>query len=126
MARLLAFICPVVHSGRLSMRLHSRPEKNRRFPKHYHRRSEILLIVAIGMVLFSSSSVRADTHRDLGEKMYLHSGWTLQSSCQFSATGEQISTVGFKPEGWHSTEVPSTVVAALVADKTYSDPYFGK
>lgn len=108
------------------MRLHSRPEKNRRFPKHYHRRSAILLIVAIGMVLFSSSSVRADTHRDLGEKMYLHSGWTLQSSCQFSATGEQISTVGFKPEGWHSTEVPSTVVAALVADKTYSDPYFGK
>ena len=31
---------------------------------------------------------------------------------------------GFKTDGWHSTEVPSTVVAALVADKTYPDPYF--
>src|ERR1700722_12747516 len=55
-----------------------------------------------------------------------HAGWLLQSSCKFTATAEQISTAGFKTEGWHSTDVPSTVVAALVADKTYPDPYFGK
>lgn len=41
------------------------------------------------------------------------------------STGEQISTPGFKTKGWHSTSVPSTVLAALVADKTYPDPYFG-
>jgi exo-1,4-beta-D-glucosaminidase len=49
----------------------------------------------------------------------------LQSSCLVKATGEQISAIGFSTAGWHSTLVPSTVVAALVADKTYPDPYFG-
>jgi len=58
--------------------------------------------------------------------MYLHAGWELQSSCRFSAAGEQISVAGFKTNGWHSTDVPSTVVATLVADKTYPDPFFGK
>ena len=32
----------------------------------------------------------------------------------------------FSTDGWHATSVPSTVVAALVADKTFPDPYFGE
>jgi exo-1,4-beta-D-glucosaminidase len=56
----------------------------------------------------------------------LSDGWTLQSSCVDKAAGEQISMVGYKAEGWHKTSVPSTVVAALVADGTYPDPYFGE
>ena len=36
-----------------------------------------------------------------------------------------ISSRAFKPVGWHSAAVPTTVVAALVADKTYPDPDFG-
>ncbi|MBV9574082.1 MAG: beta galactosidase jelly roll domain-containing protein [Acidobacteriales bacterium] len=31
----------------------------------------------------------------------------------------------FSTDGWHRTAVPTTVVAALVADGTYPDPYFG-
>jgi exo-1,4-beta-D-glucosaminidase len=31
----------------------------------------------------------------------------------------------FQPAGWHATTVPSTVVAALVADGTYPDPDYG-
>ena len=49
----------------------------------------------------------------------------LQSSCVVKASGEQISAIGFSTAGWHSTSVPSTVVAALVADQTYPDPDFG-
>ena len=49
----------------------------------------------------------------------------LQSSCRVKSAGEHISTPGFSTSGWHATSVPSTVVAALVADKTYPDPYFG-
>src|SRR5579862_1179275 len=60
------------------------------------------------------------------QRVYLHDGWELQSSCKFSATGAQISTAGFKTDGWHSATVPTTVVAALVADKTYPDPFYGK
>ncbi len=55
----------------------------------------------------------------------LHSGWMLQSSCQVKAGGEQISRAGFRTSGWHAATVPSTVLAALVADGTYRDPYFG-
>jgi exo-1,4-beta-D-glucosaminidase len=60
------------------------------------------------------------------DKIFLHQGWALQSSCLFLAKGEQISTAGYKTNGWHSATVPTTVVAALVADKTYPDPYYGK
>jgi exo-1,4-beta-D-glucosaminidase len=99
-------------------------------PEKYCRlsfcRNAILLAAAIGNLVSLAPSLRADTPKDAGGKIYLRSGWTLQSSCQMSATGEQISAAGFKTHGWHSTEVPSTVVAALVADKTYPDPYFGK
>jgi exo-1,4-beta-D-glucosaminidase len=55
-----------------------------------------------------------------------HSSWQLQSSCKVSAGGAKISMPGFSTDSWHKTNtVPSTVIAALVADKTYPDPYFG-
>jgi exo-1,4-beta-D-glucosaminidase len=79
----------------------------------------------ITLVLVAPSAARADGSQE-SQKVFLHSGWALQSSCKFSATSEQISTVGFKADGWHSATVPTTVVAALVADKTYPDPYYGK
>jgi exo-1,4-beta-D-glucosaminidase len=62
---------------------------------------------------------------DPGTKLFLHSNWRLQSSCQFQATGWQISEPDFSTAGWHTTSVPSTVVAALVADGTYPDPDYG-
>ena len=61
----------------------------------------------------------------LSSRALLHGPWALQSSCAVKATGAEISAGGFDTQGWHRTEVPSTVVAALVADKTYADPYFG-
>src|SRR6266403_1023680 len=58
-------------------------------------------------------------------KLYLHANWQLQSSCEIKAVGAQISAVGFDAKGWHSMDIPSTVVGALVADKTYPDPNYG-
>ena len=58
-------------------------------------------------------------------KIPLHADWKLESSCQVKATGEKISGPGFQTAGWHNATVPSTVIAALVADKTYPDPDFG-
>ena len=49
----------------------------------------------------------------------------MQSSCTDKSTGETISTSGYAATNWHKAEVPGTVVAALVADKTLPDPYFG-
>jgi exo-1,4-beta-D-glucosaminidase len=71
--------------------------------------------------------VLAADQREASEtKIPLHRNWELQSSCQVKADGKDISTSGFSTSGWHHAEVPTTVVAALVADKTYPDPYFGK
>ncbi len=58
-----------------------------------------------------------------GTRVSLTTGWALQSSCEVHATGNQISAAAISTDGWHKTTVPSTVVAALVADKTYPDPY---
>ena len=58
-------------------------------------------------------------------KLVLHDGWTLQTSAKVDAKGEVISTPQFAPKGWHEVTVPTTVVAALVKDKTFPDPFPG-
>src|SRR5256885_3567459 len=58
-------------------------------------------------------------------RTYLHKNWALQSSCELQANGTQISAVGFDTTKWHHTDIPSTVVGALVTDKTYPDPNYG-
>lgn len=86
-----------------------------------------LFVLAVLGALSAAMPLTARVDGDQeSQRVFLHSGWTLQSSCKFSAAGEQISAAGFKTEGWHQTTVPMTVVAALVADKTYPDPFYGK
>ena len=63
--------------------------------------------------------------KDQSTKILLAENWRIQSSCEMKADGREISTVGFSADGWHQARIPTTVVAALVADGTYPDPYFG-
>jgi len=58
-------------------------------------------------------------------RLPLHRGWEIQSSCEVKADGREVSSVGISTKGWHRAEAPTTVVAALVADKSYPDPNFG-
>ena len=51
--------------------------------------------------------------------------WKMRSACEVGVGGEKISAPGFATDGWHAVEVPSTVVAGLVADHTLPDPFFG-
>jgi exo-1,4-beta-D-glucosaminidase len=83
--------------------------------------SAVLLVSFI----FIALTVRA-LRQPESSALLLHHGWSIQSSCDVKATGQEISTVGFSTKGWHRAEVPTTVVAALLADKTYPDPFFGK
>jgi exo-1,4-beta-D-glucosaminidase len=55
----------------------------------------------------------------------LREGWNVQSGCKIQADGVAISTVAFKPEGWITATVPSTVLAAQVAAGQFKNPYFG-
>ena len=58
------------------------------------------------------------------DKLVLRDYWTLQSSAKVEAKGEIVSTPAFAPKGWHIATVPTTVVSALVKDKTLPDPFF--
>jgi exo-1,4-beta-D-glucosaminidase len=60
-----------------------------------------------------------------GARLPLVDGWMLQSSARVEAKGEILSTMQFQPQDWYPAAVPTTVVAALVRDKIYPDPFFG-
>ncbi len=58
-------------------------------------------------------------------KLVLKANWAIQSSAKVQASGEVLSTNQFKPVGWYSASVPTTVLNALLENKAYADPYFG-
>ncbi len=91
------------------------------------KRLALTLIVLIQLLLASSFQAQtAPTAKLAAEgKLVLREGWTLQTSAQVKAKPEVISTPRFTPKGWHEATVPTTVVAALVKDKTFPDPLFG-
>lgn len=55
----------------------------------------------------------------------LSQGWAIQSSAEVREGGAAVSTVGFKADEWYPATVPSTVLAALVQQRVYPDPYRG-
>jgi exo-1,4-beta-D-glucosaminidase len=77
----------------------------------------LLLLFALGVTA---------TAQVVGGRVPLHEGWRIQSSAQVKDKGDAISAAGYKTSGWHAAVVPSTVVGALVEDKTYPDPFMGK
>lgn len=58
-------------------------------------------------------------------KFLLKDNWAIQSSKEIKSDGKTISSIGFRTDGWYPTSVPTTVLAALVANKVYPDPYYG-
>ncbi len=58
-------------------------------------------------------------------KTFLHKDWQVQSSCDDKSPAERISTAGFDASKWHKTDLPATVIAVLVGDKTLPDPNYG-
>ncbi len=77
------------------------------------------------LTLLCSSGLWARAPQSSDVKLVLQDGWALQSSAKVAEKGETLSTTGFKPDGWYSLKVPSTVLAALVEHKVYPDPLFG-
>jgi exo-1,4-beta-D-glucosaminidase len=82
------------------------------------------LVMALGLILLGTDGAAGATE-DQPERTYLHKDWQLQSSCEAKAAGEKISLAGFDAKSWHKSDIPATVVGALVTDKTYPDPNYG-
>ena len=60
-----------------------------------------------------------------GEEIILGENWTIQSSADVASQGGNISTTAYEPVDWYPTSVPTTVLAALVKNGVYPDPYYG-
>jgi exo-1,4-beta-D-glucosaminidase len=60
------------------------------------------------------------------ETISLHKGWTIQAAAKVQADGKAISQAGFTTTGWQPTDVPSTVLGALVRGGVYKDPFFAR
>lgn len=84
------------------------------------RRYTLRVMMAMVVVLCVGGVVAGKDILPLGE------GWRLQSSAKVKATGEAISRAGFACDEWYGTSVPRTVLAALVDNKVYADPYYGE
>jgi len=82
-----------------------------------------LLVVMLGVCSWAAARPAESTSQ--GNRLLLRDGWKLQSSCKVEEKGEVLSTPRFQPKGWYPVTVPTTVVAALVKNKVYPDPYFG-
>jgi exo-1,4-beta-D-glucosaminidase len=59
-------------------------------------------------------------------KILLDEGWYIRSSADLSIGGDVLSKAGLDIDGWYPTTVPSTVLAVLVKNGVYKDPFFGK
>jgi exo-1,4-beta-D-glucosaminidase len=58
-------------------------------------------------------------------KLVLTDGWYIQPSTDVTEKGSVLSTAAFQLQHWYRATMPSTVLAALAADRVYADPYFG-
>ena len=61
---------------------------------------------------------------ETGNRVDLRENWALQSSCKVDAPAEIVSTTRFSPDHWYKATVPSTVLAAQVADGEFKDIYY--
>ena len=84
------------------------------------RRGTPFLIFVAGALL-----IAGPVHSAGASGMTLTQGWAIQSSADVREGGAALSTVGYKVEDWYPTTVPSTVLAALVAQHVYPDPFPG-
>ena len=56
----------------------------------------------------------------------LTGGWSLVAAAEVEADGAAVSQPGFDVSAWTSATLPTTVLAALVADGQHEEPYFGR
>ena len=78
-----------------------------------------LLVLSVVGLLSSLNSIAA-------EPVALAQGWKIQSSAKVKEGGETLSSPKYRPRGWHDATVPTGVVGALVKNKVYPDPFYGK
>ncbi|HZR33543.1 MAG TPA: glycosyl hydrolase family 2 [Terriglobales bacterium] len=86
--------------------------------------ASFVLVISICSGRLLSFASTGDRSKD--GKLPLAQGWMIQSSAKTKESGEVLSTTRYRPKGWYPAAVPTTIIAALVKNNVYPDPYFGK
>jgi exo-1,4-beta-D-glucosaminidase len=94
------------------------------FPRRLLAQFFVVSILGSHLLAANPAASNSSDQSTSTEKLILRDHWTLESSAKVEAKGEIVSTAAFVPKGWHNATVPTTVVAALVEDKTLPDPFF--
>jgi exo-1,4-beta-D-glucosaminidase len=85
-------------------------------------KTRFLNILLLVPVFFTSDiwAQKAD-----GSIIFLRENWAIHSSASLKDKVNIISKAGYVTKNWYPTSVPATVLATLVANKVYADPYYG-
>lgn len=97
--------------------------------EHYHQVRKFSVILGLAAAItFVGCANRSDETMDTKYQsiVELRQGWTLTPAAEVNQTGAEISSSDFVATGWTPTNVPATVLAALVAAGNIRDPYFGR
>ena len=80
----------------------------------------------IGLVALSALFALPLVHAEANRRLDLRGNWALQNSCKAGASGEVLSTTQFAPEHWYKATIPSTVLAAQVANGEFKDLFYSE
>ncbi|NOY38190.1 MAG: hypothetical protein GXO83_11540 [Chlorobi bacterium] len=85
------------------------------------KKSMLYGLLLPGMIFYASCTSQTTPEG----KTLLKDNWEIQSSAEIKTAGDSISVPEYNPQGWYPATMPSTVLAALVKNKVYPDPYYG-
>src|SRR3974390_512411 len=87
-------------------------------------RGLILLVCILTLSVLRCGTVIAGPGQN-SSRLVLHDGWRFQPSTLVHESGEVVASAGFQVDHWYRAKVPSTILAALVEEGVYQDPYVG-
>jgi len=85
-------------------------------------KTRYLSILSLFIVLFLSNVLAQKPDANI---IVLRDHWAIRSSDNLTDNGKVISLPGYATKDWYPTSVPTTILAALVANKVCPDPYYG-
>ena len=82
-----------------------------------------ILATLISLFLFFHVISCSKDVKTLAFVRILKNNWEMQSAQTIHRTGAQLTQPAFRPETWYKVQLPSTVLAGLVANHLYEDMY---
>mgnify|MGYP005814394285 CR=1 FL=1 len=73
---------------------------------------------------FSIFFINQQSYAQEPNKIILSNGWSIASSNNIKEDGNIISTNKYTPQNWYKATMPSTILATLVNNNVYPDPFY--